>query len=196
MGERICTVDGCARTEECRGMCGRHYNNLRKYGHAVAVRDWPLGMRIEAIGWDVTAEGCWEWRGSRNYYGYGTFSAHRLGHVKSRAHRVVYEHIVGPIPEGKVLLHSCDNPPCVNPEHLRPGTRPENSADMVAKDRRLEWEQRGMHCRNGHDLTRSGATRVIKHGAKGERICVTCDRIRKAEWMRKKRASRSRVESS
>lgn len=52
-----------------------------------------------------------------------------------KAHRVVWEGIFGPIPNGLWVLHSCDNKPCINPHHLFLGTRQDNVDDMVAKGR-------------------------------------------------------------
>lgn len=83
----------------------------------------PIGPR-----YTITPSGCWEWNGDRNPAGYGIV----LGKL---AHRVEYERAKGHIKPGLVLLHGCDNPPCVNPAHLRPGTRAENTADMYAKKR-------------------------------------------------------------
>ena len=87
--------------------------------------------------------GCWLWRGARNGHGYGL--ARKDGRWQ-RAHRVVYELVVGPIPIGMNLMHTCDNPPCVNPAHLRPATQRENLEDMTRKGRRRNGirEQRGM----------------------------------------------------
>lgn len=77
---------------------------------------------------------CWEWRASRNYRGYGTFS---IGYGKSPvlAHRRSYEMTYGAIPDGLFVLHHCDNPPCVRPEHLFLGTNADNMADMMKKGR-------------------------------------------------------------
>lgn len=77
--------------------------------------------------WDRVkkTDGCWIWQGPDNGQGYGTL---RLPGVrkKSYAHRVSYEMLVGPIPEGLYLDHLCRNPPCVNPDHLEPVTHAEN----------------------------------------------------------------------
>jgi len=76
--------------------------------------------------------GCWEWTGGRLAKGYGVL--HRNKRLVL-AHRRAYTLAVGPIPAGKMILHSCDNPPCVNPAHLRPGTVRDNARDAVERGR-------------------------------------------------------------
>lgn len=76
---------------------------------------------------------CWLWLGSRNQHGYGRLNFGGRG--MQLAHRVAYELATGQRPRRTLILHSCDNPPCVNPGHLREGTVRENSADMVARGR-------------------------------------------------------------
>lgn len=79
------------------------------------------------------SSGCWEWAGfTHGRMGYGCI---KIKGRKRAAHRIAYEALVGPIPEGLKLLHTCDNPLCCNPEHLRPGTQTENVADAIAKGR-------------------------------------------------------------
>lgn len=75
--------------------------------------------------------GCWEWSATKNQDGYGR--VRRLGKLES-AHRVSYELYKGPL-QGLHVLHSCDNPSCVNPEHLRLGTHLENQQEKAAKGR-------------------------------------------------------------
>ncbi len=75
---------------------------------------------------------CWEWIGSKATSGYGHIRID--GRLRS-AHRVAYEMVNGPIPDGMVVMHSCDNPSCVNPQHLSLGTKKVNSDDKFAKGR-------------------------------------------------------------
>lgn len=82
----------------------------------------------------ITSDVCWEWGGSCTKDGYAQF---RLGPRIRKAHQVCWEMFWGPIPEGKWVLHTCDNRRCVNPFHLWLGTRQDNIDDMVAKGRNL-----------------------------------------------------------
>lgn len=76
--------------------------------------------------------GCWLWTGWKQNAGYGETS---LGGRKITVHRVSYMLAYGPIPKGKLVMHTCDVPLCVRPEHLRLGTDADNTADKLAKDR-------------------------------------------------------------
>ena len=85
---------------------------------------YPFWSKVER------ADGCWLWAGSRNKNGYGVFW---IAGKRVSAHRHSYELAKGPIPEGKHVLHKCDNPPCVLFEHLFLGT---NADNVVARDRK------------------------------------------------------------
>ena len=88
---------------------------------------------------DMTGDGCWEWRGSRTARGYGRFSLGRM----SLAHRAAWHLFVGPIDAGLVVMHTCDNPPCVRPSHLRLGTMADNQGDMARKGRAASGDRNG-----------------------------------------------------
>jgi hypothetical protein len=79
---------------------------------------------------DKTEE-CWLWTGCTRS-GYGLF---RVGKKMVSAHRWIYEQENGPIPEGALLRHTCDNPPCVRPDHLIAGSYGDNNRDMRERDR-------------------------------------------------------------
>ena len=90
--------------------------------------------KLRAHGWNVVESGCWEWRG----YTSGGYGRIYLGGKVERAHRVAYETWVGPIPPGMVVRHKvCDNPPCINPEHLLVGTQADNMTDRDMGGRRI-----------------------------------------------------------
>ena len=98
-----------------------------------------LGERVpiaERLWRKVTrADGCWLWTGARCPKGYGSIGlgGYKGGHIK--AHRLSWQIKNGPIPEGMCVLHRCDVPSCVNPEHLFLGTVAENNRDRERKGR-------------------------------------------------------------
>lgn len=88
---------------------------------------------------------CWMWRGCRTSSGYGRL---QLPEQKTlRAHRLSYEFAYGEVPPNMWVLHHCDTPPCVRPEHLFLGTAADNVRDMMAKGRG-KWKsgtEHGLH---------------------------------------------------
>ncbi|MFA6204330.1 MAG: HNH endonuclease signature motif containing protein [Gallionella sp.] len=78
---------------------------------------------------------CWTWNGHTDRDGYGLFKTPKV----KRAHRVAWELEHGPIPDGKIICHTCDNPSCVRPDHLWLGSFKENAADMIQKGRGRHW---------------------------------------------------------
>jgi hypothetical protein len=95
---------------------------------------WPKKKTVAERFWELVqkSEGCWVWQGNIDDDGYGRFGS--KGTVK-QAHRVSWEIINGPIPEDVCVLHKCDNPPCVRPDHLFLGDRGDNAKDMASKGR-------------------------------------------------------------
>lgn len=129
-----CSIDGCARPHFGRGWCRTHYERWRRHG---TPADRPRRRRtLEEILWPRITIGqedeCWEWQASRNQKGYGTVMYKGGSRL---AHRMVYQHVNGEIPQGMMVCHHCDNPPCCNPAHLFVGTAEDNAADRDAKGR-------------------------------------------------------------
>jgi hypothetical protein len=88
----------------------------------------------------VVEDGCWMFLGAWDSHQYGIvwYGGHNKG-----AHIVSYEYHIGPVPKDKFVLHKCDHPWCVNPEHLFVGTKKENYDDMIAKGRGDDCHRRG-----------------------------------------------------
>jgi len=98
-------------------------------------KDGPIPERCPELG------PCWPWIAGTDIFGYGIIAigGHRIGHERCgvAAHRVSWMIRFGVIPEKFCVLHKCDNPPCVNPEHLFLGTKGDNWRDMLAKGRQV-----------------------------------------------------------
>lgn len=91
-----------------------------------------FACRINENGSLILDTPCWEWLGTKNPNGYGSFSSR---YFSGLAHRASWEIFVGPIPDGLFICHKCDNKSCVNPEHLFLGTQYDNMQDKAQKDR-------------------------------------------------------------
>ncbi len=89
--------------------------------------------------WKVTDTGCWEV--TSHAIGNRGYAAITHNGIRQGVHRFIYEELFGSIPDGMVVMHKCDNPRCINPEHLKLGTQAENMKDMVEKKRSLIGER-------------------------------------------------------
>lgn len=122
--------------------------------------------------------GCHEWKGATR--GSSNYGAIKIGGKPHYAHRVAYELTYGEIPEGLNVLHTCDNPNCVNPEHLELGTQRKNMRDMVRRFRAaFRVRHCSRYCGKGHLRTADTV------GPKGE--CKQCaderyKQLRLATW--------------
>lgn len=84
---------------------------------------------------DTQSGPCWNWLGGTSNFGHGRFRTGKASEGMVLAHRFAWEDIMSPVPEEKLVLHKCDNPRCVNPQHLFIGTYKDNMQDMIRKGR-------------------------------------------------------------
>lgn len=99
----------------------------------------PVGVRLKR-NVSITPSGCWEWNKAVFKDGYGNI---REGGKCQRAHRVSFSTFVGEIPDGMLVCHTCDNPPCVNPAHLFLGSPKDNMEDRDRKGKGPQLSRNG-----------------------------------------------------
>lgn len=141
-------------------------------GHQRRTRaDWrPLfWKRVRKL-----KNGCWQWLGSSQRDGYGHFTVERVTERWTKtAHKVAYELLVGPVPNGLVLDHvKCHNKWCVNPSHLEPVTQLVNllrSPQTVNSINKAKT-----HCKHGHEFTPEN---TYLRPDNGNRMCKACNRL-------------------
>ena len=118
--------------------CGRIKGQPKRFINGHGGYNWikskERAQPLETRFWKKVAFGsedvCWLWLGSKQRYGVFYNSRHNY-----RAHRIAWILTYGPIPDGLLVCHHCDNPPCCNPKHLFLGTSSDNARDSVAKGR-------------------------------------------------------------
>ena len=143
MNARICSVADCGRRHRRNGLCDMHSQRMKNTG----TTDDPARKTLADRFWEkVDRRGpdeCWLWTAAVNEHGYGVMrpEGRRTGPT-IKAHRVSLM-LAGVDVDGLVVRHSCDNPPCVNPAHLSTGTKADNSADMVTRDRHARGSRSG-----------------------------------------------------
>lgn len=129
----------------------------------------------------VDASGdCWEWTAATAGRGYGHLV---VAGVDRYAHRVAWEMLVGPIPEGLQLDHLCRNIRCVNPDHLEPVTRQENIRRAFPRRGVNHRNAQKTHCKRGHLLAGSNLV-PAEH-----RYCRECRNLRDRREYRLQRAA-------
>ena len=104
-------------------------SKVKAYTHGL-----PFHEKVKARAIVDEATGCWVWQGACGINGYGVLRRGPTG-KPAYCHRIMYEHANGSVPEGAVVMHTCDNRRCVNPDHLAAGTQGDNIRDMHRKGR-------------------------------------------------------------
>jgi HNH endonuclease len=136
-GPSECQRPECERPVKARGLCSLH-DHRRKRGLPLdgvpASKYTPLADRFWAKVAVGEPEDCWEWQACRRPAGYGQLMVNKR---PVGAHRISYQLAhPGEDIDGLLIRHKCDNPPCVNPAHLEPGTYQDNADDRVARAHR------------------------------------------------------------
>ena len=143
--------------------------------------------RLLARYWSKVEEGetpddCWIWTGARSSHGYGQL---RVDGKALLAHRIIAEVAFGDS-GGLFCLHSCDNPPCVNPKHLRWGTAKDNMMDRKERGRENYPPLRGRtHCPRNHEYTETNSY-ITKSGTQA---CRECYRAHWRAWNERRKAT-------
>lgn len=135
----------------------------------------PIEQRLDGLIYKTDT--CWLWVGHINKRGYAYIQVKGVSH---KAHRFVYEHYVGPIPDGMTLDHTCRVKHCVNPAHMEV---------VTAKENYYRWFATVTTCPSGHPYDE--ANTYITPG--GSRQCRTCNRERQKAL--RSRGSREVVKS-
>jgi hypothetical protein len=147
-----CGVFECTRKYYAKNYCKLHYRRNSKHNnpnivlkshHSHESKVHLMKLRFETKFIKTAENECWLWSGAKSYQGYGVFNLHigKCKYKKVIASRLSYEFYNGQIPIDMFVCHSCDNPICVNPNHLFLGTQKDNLKDMSLKGRSLWGEK-------------------------------------------------------
>lgn len=126
-------------------------------------------------------DSCWLWTGAKHDDGYGFIYLGGNPRKRAQAHRVAYELLVGPVPDGKYVDHLCRVRHCVNPAHLEPVT---SRVNTLRGETRAALNAAQTHCNQGHPFN---AENTYLHNRK--RYCRPCMRRRNREWLARKNAA-------
>lgn len=174
-----CSVDGCDRRFYARGLCQMHYKRVWRGSPLNPEMPARSQARTEDRFWAKVRKTptCWMWTGRPTSAGYGAL---RVDGRMVPAHRVAYELLVAPIPDGLHIDHLCRVRTCVNPEHLEPVTNQENVLRGVGPSALNAVKT---HCIHGHEFTPEN-TFPMKDG---RRACRECGRIRSRQYRARKK---------
>jgi hypothetical protein len=165
-----CNQSDCNRKSVSRGLCDKHYRRLLRYGSADlhGSRKVAEGNEIERFHqkYKIQENGCWIWQaGTRANSKGDLYGRHWLDNGKIEgAHRFSYFLSRGFIPDGAYICHKCDNPLCVNPDHLFASNHAGNMRDMVEKNR--SYRGRGEDKKGLAKLSNTQAAEIKKSNLK------------------------------
>ena len=136
-----CSWEGCDKPVRRNDLCNTHSHQLRRGVPLTPIKKQRRGMSVEDRLQDMSEDqdGCRVW--THSLLASGGYGQINVGGVPRRAHVVAYEQVHGPVPEGMFVCHTCDNPPCINVDHLFLGSAADNAADMARKGRSTRGER-------------------------------------------------------
>lgn len=158
MNNRTCTFPDCENPLKVKGLCRRHYDRQAAGKPLKPLRPTEPVARF----WSFVdkTETCWKWTGGLTTGGYAQFT---MSGEKSQCHRLAYQWLVGPIPEGMLLDHKCHVRNCVNPKHLRPVTSKQNAEHRLgAQANNTKSGVRGVYWHAGEGKWRA----MVRHNQK------------------------------
>jgi hypothetical protein len=136
---RTCSIEGCGKKYVGLGYCSKHYTRLKRYGDPLYPGKQGGGFKARKIDFKLD-NGCFIITSHKlNADGYAETM---IRGVTKKVHRHVYEQCFGKIPDGLVVRHKCDNPSCVNPDHLETGTHKDNVKDMISRNRQAKGSRK------------------------------------------------------
>ncbi len=181
-----CLVDGCETDVRVKSLslCYKHYVRFKTHS-SVGFKKHARGTLEERF-WNFvdkkSEDECWHWTGQILSNGYGRISVGARNLGNELAHRVSWRLAnKQEIPEKMVVMHKCDNPKCVNPNHLNIGTHKQNTQDMITKGRKRVVSPKGEG--NGKSLLDAEKVRLIRssklnHAELGRQLGVSTSCIR------------------
>ena len=127
----ICSIHECGRVSTAHGWCQKHYMRVRQSGKMDEPAKTPLERLLKNVQYEPNT-GCWIREKSHTEFGHALI---KYGDKLIYAHRLSWMIHKGDIPQGLCVLHKCDMPACINPDHLFIGTLKDNTQDMIKKGR-------------------------------------------------------------
>jgi len=142
--------------------------------------------KVDKSGQNQDFPDCWEWTASK-LKGYGSFTCfYKDKWTRRPASSYIWEKLNGPIPEGLEVCHTCNNPPCVRPDHLEAGTRSHNQRYSVLYGNHNQ--SRKTHCKHGHLYDEENTLwKISRHTGFKTRDCRACHKRWKQEELKRRR---------
>ena len=126
-----CIVIDCGRKHRAKGLCAKHYNQLKRTGSTQSKTTKTASERFWCKVKIVKDDECWEWQASLNGNGYGAFHFNDKG-INAMVFSLE-ESLGRKLLSGEMALHTCDNKKCVNPKHLYAGSYKDNTDDWMER---------------------------------------------------------------